>query len=182
MADRQLVSPEVLRKLLDYDPATGLFVWRPRDAYMFTLNGFCERWNARYAGVPALCTPHVNGYLYGAVMGRNMLAHRAAWAIVNGAHPEFEIDHINGVRTDNRIDNLRSVTSAENKRNQARPLTNSTGVIGVTRHRRDGRWQAQIQVGGKNVYLGQFKTMDEAVAARQSAERVYGFHKNHGRG
>jgi hypothetical protein len=182
MADRQLVSPEVLRKLLDYDPATGLFVWRPRDADMFSCPGHDAKWNARYAGAPALCTPHVNGYLYGGVMGRNVLAHRAAWAITSGAHPEFEIDHINGIRADNRIENLRPVTSAENKRNQARPNTNTTGVVGVTRHRRDDRWQAQIQVGGKNIYLGQFRTLDEAIAARQRAERIHGFHENHGRG
>jgi len=101
--------------------------------------------------------------------------------MATGAWPPDQIDHVNGVRTDNRIENLRSVTHAENGRNQAIPRNNTSGVMGVARRTRGKKWHAQIKVGGKQIHLGSFDDKDEAIAARAAADIEHGFHENHGR-
>ncbi len=95
--------------------------------------------------------------------------------------PSGEIDHINGDRTDNRICNLRDVTSAGNSCNRRRQDRNTSGVTGVAWDKRASRWQARIGLNGKQKYLGYFDSLDEAVAARKAAELELGFHPNHGR-
>ncbi len=92
-----------------------------------------------------------------------------------------ETDHISGVRTDNRLGNLRSVSGAENNKNKQIPSDNTSGTIGVHWHKRSGKWQAQIKADGKREHLGYFHNKDDAKAARLSAEARLGFHENHGR-
>ena len=115
------------------------------------------------------------------IKGRSIriMAHRAAFMIMNGRWPLF-VDHINGVRTDNRWRNLREVTRTENLRNTARRYDNKTGVTGV-RKNRSGRYSAFIHADSKNVPLGTFDTIFEAACARKSAEILYQYHPNHGR-
>lgn len=93
----------------------------------------------------------------------------------------FSIDHINGVKSDNRISNLRDVPHDENQRNRCAPKCNSSGVVGVCRDKETGKWQSYISRDGERFNLGRFNDSDAAVAARKSAERLYGFHENHGR-
>ena len=120
MADKADITPAMLRQLLDYDPETGLFVWRPRDASWFTdamrtADQQARGWNTTFAGKSAL-THRKKGYLQGVILGCGFSAHRVALAIQYGHWPKY-IDHINGVPSDNRICNLRDVTSKENQRN-----------------------------------------------------------------
>lgn len=91
----------------------------------------------------------------------------------------METDHINHVRDDNRIENLRLVSRIENMKNKSVYRSNSSGFCGVS-VKSSGMYHAYIQFNGKQVNLGLFKEKQDAVTARLEAERVYGFHDNHG--
>lgn len=184
MTERQ-PDPMLLRSLLDYDPETGGLSWRARPAHMFAeaprgAERAAASWNARYAGKPALAGVGRQGYARGAIFDRIYLAHRVAWAIYHGSWPDGEIDHINHVRTDNRISNLRLVSRDENCRNASRASNNSSGTTGVSWHKRAGKWLAVIVHDGEQRHLGVFTEFEDAVAARKQAERDLGFHLNHG--
>jgi hypothetical protein len=115
------------------------------------------------------------------MLGSFLLAHRVIWAIVYGEWPE-QVDHINGNRADNRIANLRAATSASNSRNMARSRLNSSGVSGVRWNRVEQRWHVVIcAAANQRKFIGQFKTFEDAVAARKEAEQQFGYHPNHGR-
>ena len=181
MAKKQILNPDELRNLLDYDPETGVLTWKPRPASMFPDERAASRWNARFAGRPAFATVNGNGYLVGGIAGRMHKAHRVCWAILHGEWPTVEIDHENGDRTDNRNANLRAVTPVENHHNKKRPENNTSGVIGVCWHKPSGKWLARIMASGKEKCLGYFRDIAEAAAARKAAEIELGFHANHGR-
>lgn len=178
-------NPTLLRQLLDYDPETGSLTWRKRPVEMFgeSARG-AERaaasWNSRYAGTPALASVSRQGYARGAIFDRVYLAHRVAWAIYHGSWPTEEIDHINHVRTDNRICNLRPASREENCRNISRASNNSSGVTGVSWHKAGRKWLAVIVHKEEQHFLGLFTDFHDAVAARKTAERELGFHLNHG--
>lgn len=185
MATKELPSIDKLRKLLAYNPATGKLYWRERTPDMFedgkaTAEHKCNRWNSRYAGKEAF-TSHNDGYKCGGIFSRVYVAHRVIWAMLHGAWPEEQIDHINGVRDDNRIENLRAVTHQENSKNQKVSSVNTSGHMGVSWHKEDQRWIARIGVNKKRIHLGCFTEIDDAIAARKAAEVKYGFHENHGR-
>lgn len=175
----QIPTPEELRKLLRYDHQTGNLFWKKRDASMFqdgyrSAEANCANWNSRYAGKKA-CNSLSKGYFIGGVLGKRLKAHRIAWAIYYGKWPDHQIDHINGKRNDNRIENLRDVVASENQKNMKKPSTNSTGHIGVYKH--NDKWRVKI----KNTHIGVFRSIDEAVSARAHACAKLGFHENHGR-
>ena len=178
MTSGQKPSFEEVALALRYEAQTGEFYWLPRDE----LGSSGRRgWNRKYAGKPAL-TYLCAGYLSGTLLGSAVLAHRVAWLLHYGEWPAGQIDHINGDRTDNRIENLRVVTATENNRNRKVPKTNISGRIGVSRSSRSpGRWQAFIKKDGKSRYLGSYRSVEEASEARQKAERALGYHENHGR-
>ena len=92
-----------------------------------------------------------------------------------------EVDHINHVRTDNRLDNLRFVTKSGNRRNQSVGSKSTTGVIGVYFNKRLQKYAAQIKVDGVVHYLGLHDTLEEAAAARAEANLKFNFHANHGK-
>lgn len=112
------------------------------------------------------------GYRHLTFDGKRYFAHRMAWLIVHGCLPSGDIDHINGVRDDNRIANLRDVSRAVNMQNQRNARSNnySSGLLGVTWNR--GRWTSQIQVDGKSRNLGRFDSKEEAYVAYLKAKRV----------
>lgn len=183
---KELPSPELLRKLLRYEPETGKLFWRERGVEMFSdgkqsAEHTCNIWNSKHAGKEALTARNSEGYRHGRILGRSYKAHRVIWAMVHGEWPVKQLDHVNGVRDDNRIKKLRQVTKAENSKNLKRPSNNNSGVMGVCWVKRCEKWRSQIQVKGKNKFLGYFTDFNEAVAARKAAEVKYGFHKNHGR-
>jgi len=138
-------------------------------------------WNARYAGAPALASLNNEGYHRGAIFDAMMRAHRVAWAIYYVEWPEHQIDHINGDRADNRIENLRTVTHAENGRNTKLNCRNKSGVSGVDWFPRTKRWRARIVFEQSEKHLGYFEHFEDAVAARKAAEKELNFHPNHGR-
>jgi hypothetical protein len=181
MPTTALPSAEGLRQLLTYEPETGKLFWKERPREMFPNDRVRNTWNTRFAGKEALTNIGAQGYLRGAIYSQDALAHRVAWALHHGKWPQGQIDHINGVRTDNRICNLRDVSGLENNRNAKRSSTNTTGHVGVCRDQRRDKWFAQISLGNRSKFLGYFKKIEDAVEARKAAEREHGFHKNHGR-
>jgi hypothetical protein len=160
-----------LCRLLDYDAETGVLTWKPRGV---------SGWDKRWAGKPAF-NCHWNGYRVGVLLGRRSIgAHRVAFKLVHGFDAP-EIDHINGDRADNRIANLRSVTTTENRRNAARPRHNTSGCVGVHFKKDKQKWVAYISLADRYTHIGYFPTKEGAIAARKQAERDHGFHPNHGR-
>lgn len=178
MADRGITA-ELARILLDYDQSTGIFRWKARARTHFSSDREFNRWNTRYAGVVA-GSPHFSGYIDIGILNQLYRAHHLAWLIVTGAWPFDQIDHINGVRSDNRWSNLRIVTHAENGRNQRIGTRNKSGKIGVEWHTATRKWKARIMAHGKRIELGYFDNLDDAIAARTAAEIANGYHPNHG--
>ena len=187
MADKSVLTQEILCQLIDYDSKAGAFVWRARPADLFAYGGQhtaehnCRVWNAKYAGKPAGSVDASVGYLRLSVLGSKIWAHRAAWIMAVGDIPRGrQVDHIDGDRMNNRISNLRVITMAENRRNMGRAVNNTSGHVGVTWSTRNKNWNAKIGVNGRTVHLGCFEDIQDAVAARRAAEREHGFHENHG--
>jgi len=114
----------------------------------------------------------------GKVLGLSFFAHRAAYMIIYGEYGDNDIDHINHIKDDNRIANLRSVSHPENGRNQKLFITNTSGRVGV--YRSDDKWAAEIRHRGKKFYLGRYSSFQKACTIRLEAERQYGYHRNHG--
>jgi hypothetical protein len=173
-------SIEELKQLLQYDPETGILTWLSRPREMFSTDQTFGMWNTRYAGKRAFTTTY-KGYYRGPIVGTRFLAHRVAWALHYGVWPQDHLDHINGIRTDNRIENLREANHAENGKNQKMPKNNKSGHIGVNWNTNASRWIAYIYVNGAQRHLGSFTTMDDAILVRVAAELEYGYHQNHGR-
>lgn len=171
-------TPEYLRERFRYDAKTGKLFWREAGPEHFKLRRTHLMWNTRFAGeeVGALLNP---GYLYVNLKKSVMLVHRIIWVIVYGYWPE-QVDHINHVRTDNRLSNLREVNASGNAQNTSLPADNTSGRIGVYWFKQRNTWYARIKVGPKNHHLGYFKEKNDAIAAREAAERKFGFHANHG--
>ena len=109
-------------------------------------------------------------------------AHRVAWLLHTGECPgEFQIDHIDGCRTNCRMSNLRLVNNQENSMNQRKRSDNTSGVTGVSWDKNSGKWRVTIYNYGKKLHLGLFDDKFEAICARKSAERKLGYHENHGK-
>jgi hypothetical protein len=128
------------------------------------------------------CVNKHTGYVRASVKNKLYSVHRIIWEMHNGEIPEgLQVDHINGVKSDNRIENLRIVTPTGNMQNRKMPITNTSGVAGVYWDKTASKWRARIVVHNKQIYLGYFEDWFEAVCAKKSAENKYGFHANHGR-
>lgn len=114
------------------------------------------------------------GYVRLAIDYSYYQAHRICWCLHYGEDPgETEIDHINSIKSDNRIENLRLAARLDNAKNRSLSRSNTSGVHGVTWHKKNQCWQATIKVGGRSVYLGCFATIEEAAEARKQGELRY---------
>lgn len=110
-----------------------------------------------------------SGYIRMDVCGRMVYVHRIIWEIHNGPIPDgLQIDHINGIRSDNRIENLRVATGRENSQN--RKINRDGKLVGCSWDARGGRWVAAIHTNGSRQHLGSFRTEEEAHAAYRKAE------------
>lgn len=184
MSWREILKPlPAQRELLlriGYDAKTGHLYWLARCECGFKSSEDAARWNRKYVGKRCFTTNGSGGAKYGKFLGVQYAAHRIIWKMVTGEDPEH-IDHINGNPSDNRWENLRSVPPVDNLRNRAMPGNNTSGHIGVYYEEWSGKWIAIIYDRGEKVHLGYFTQKDEAIAARQKAEKQYGYHENHGR-
>jgi hypothetical protein len=127
-------------------------------------------------------SPRPDGYRIVNKFKVQYYVHRVIWCLHHGELPdEMRIDHINGQRTDNRIENLRLVSVTENNRNARLQHLNRSGLHGVYFLKDSLTYRATIGVNAELLRLGQFKSLLDAAAARKSAELKHGFHPNHGR-
>jgi hypothetical protein len=146
-----------LHLLLRYDMKTGKLFWK------FAAS------NRVKVGDEAGTIAKV-GYKYVSVDGHRILAHRLIFFMQNGVWPDGQIDHQDNNRLNNRIENLRVCSPRENAENKRHPQSNNAvGVLGVSPSR--GKFKAQIQVDGKNQFLGRYETLDKAQAAYLSAKK-----------
>jgi len=162
-----MITQKRLKEVLNYEPSTGIFIWK-------------VQLSSRGIIGSEVTTKHLEGYTTIQIDGKQYLAHRLAWFYVHGYFPDF-IDHINHVRDDNRLVNLREVTRTENQQNLSIRCDNVSGVCGVSWDKARNRWTARIKVDDKYMYLGRFAEFSDAVNARKNAEVLYGFHDNHGK-
>ena len=159
----QILTQERLRFLMDYDPDTGVFTRK-----------------VKVKNQPAgtiVGTSGTSGYLQCSIDGNPYKMHRLAWLYIHGKWPADQIDHINHITSDNRLCNLRAVSCAENHQNRARKTNSSSGYLGVTWHKRERRWQAQLEVNGKAIHLGSYQDLGLAIAARKQAELKFHPHR-----
>lgn len=159
-----MISRKKLRAFLTYDQNTGVFTRRK------------SGWS-KLVGQPAGVKDSY-GYLQIRIDGKLYLAHRLAWLYVHGSWPTKGLDHVNGVRDDNRIANLREATQAENMQNQfsAHSTNKSSGLLGAhwdPKGPKGKKWRATIRVNGKNKVAGHFATAKEAHAAYLAAKRKH---------
>lgn len=161
------MSEGLIKSSFTYDPNTGNLFWATQPASKIKIGD--------KAG-----TLSKKGYLTVKLLGKMHLVHRIIWLLSYGAWPEDQVDHINGIRDDNRLENLRAVSGQENQRNRRLSCKNKTGVSGVILLK-SGQYRAVIRVCGILKHLGQFATLEEAASAKAEAESFYGFHPNHGK-
>lgn len=140
-----------LKRIFNYDPKTGLFT------RLVATNNSVK--------VGDVANSHSHGYIAIQIVGKNYRVHRLAWLYMTGDFPKQEIDHINGVRNDNRWNNLRDVTPSVNKQNQRKPrIDNTSGYAGVGWRKDIGKWYVQIRVNKKKIHLGLFTDKEKAAA------------------
>lgn len=177
-----VLTADILRALFDYDPLTGTLYWRHRADGWFkdSSDATARSWNTRFAGKVAFTSRDKNGYMHGSLFGKQYYAHRIIWCIVYGYWP-IQVDHGDGNRANNRLNNLDDGTQSDNMKNTKLRNNNSTGVPGVSWDARRNKWYVRVQSHRKCYFIGMFYDYDEAVRARYSAERKYAFHPNHGK-
>lgn len=143
---------------LGYDASTGCFMWK--------VDCGAARAGQKAGRVQA------DGYLMIGFKGKKVLAHRLAWFFVHGSWPHGEIDHIDGDKANNRIDNLRIVSRSQNMQNmKVARKDNQSGFLGVVSPKKGSRYLAQLIVGGRRVFRKSFGSAEEAHAAYLEAKR-----------
>ena len=176
------LTSEIVQELLDYNPETGVFTWRPRDGWWFETEGSYKRWNTRFAGKPA---GYVNTTAAGypsrkiKLLGKLRSASRLAF-LARGESPPARVGRANRDSLNNRWSNLAPCSQAENGRNQSMHRNNSSGVNGVYWHKATGKWVAQVGLNGKCRHLGMFDDIDEAATAVAAFYAANGFSDGHG--
>jgi hypothetical protein len=162
---------ELASEFLSYNPETGILTWKKDNLRVKagSVAGFVHTGRG------------AKKYVVIKIKGKAYKAHRLAWLLTYGDLPPDQIDHENGDSCDNRIANLRSVNCTDNQRNARLREDNKSGACGVCFNKEKGKWTAQIRIGGKQKHLGGFVEFRDAVSARKKAEKLYGYHENHGR-
>jgi hypothetical protein len=154
------MNQERLKELLTYDPDTGDFFWNVDKSRVAKEGQKCSGKSTS------------TGYLRIGIDGKRYLTHRLAWLYIHGKFPLNDLDHINRIRTDNRLCNLREATRAEN-------LQNRSNVKGVYWHKRAKKWLAQIKANKKHFYLGLHENFEDARQAYIDASLQLHTHTSH---
>lgn len=151
-----------LKEIVHYCPDTGKFTW------------IMDRGGA-WSGKDAGCRKATNGYVSIRIEGQLYRAHRVAWLYMRGEWPLLHIDHMNGIKDDNRISNLRLATQTQNLYNKRTSKNSKTGVKGVCWDSSTNRYQVKISINGKAKHIGRYDSVEEGAAAYAEASR-----KHHG--
>ena len=156
-----MTEQELLKEKLHYDPDTGIFT---------ALHSHGTRVKGESVG-----SLSPRGYLVAHFNGKLRLCHRLAFLYMLGEWPELDVDHKDTVKTNNKWINLRVVTKSVNSRNKSIHKNNTSGTVGVSWNTRRSRWVATIYVDGRLLHLGYFQFKEDAVLARMTAEKDYGY-------
>lgn len=157
-----MLTQAELKHQMNYDQDTGIFIW------INSKSSAIKKY--KIAG-----TIDVYGYVAIRINGKVYKAHRLAWLYVYGEFPSKMLDHIDRIKTNNSICNLRLATSSQNSRNVTSNKKNTSGYRGVVWHKRDKRWQAACTVYGKQIHIGNFNTAEEAhLAYEEFKKNAYG--------
>jgi hypothetical protein len=151
-----------LKQYLEYNPITGIFVWKIRR------NG-----RVRAGQQAGMIGPR--GYRVITLNRKIYREHRLAWLYMYGVWPTI-IDHINRNPIDNRIENLREVTRSQNQQNRTQDPRNKSGARGVVWAKNAKKWRAQIRINKKSIYLGYFDLVEDAARAYVTAAKKYHTH------
>lgn len=172
----EIKAAELVRAFFDYNPETGKLYHRekPRE-YFQTERGWKISNGKITPGEEVVGRDNGRGYLQVCVLGKMVQLHRLVWLHYYGSWPEKQIDHINQIKTDNRISNLRDVSNRQNSLNKGIISTNTSGKTGVCFHKQTGKWLSRIKIRGKQKHLGLFEEFEDAVRAREEAELKYGY-------
>jgi len=161
------LTVDLLNELLEYDKETGDLLWKVRKAKRVKVGdiaGYIES----------------TGYKRFTINAKSYLVHRIVFLMHKGYLPKT-IDHINGDRLDNRIENLRAVTANQNQHNRKLNSNNTSGFKGVSWFKKQNKWKASIRLEGKQINVGYFSTPEEADAVvRKAREELHGSFANHG--
>jgi hypothetical protein len=178
------IDASLVRSILDYDPETGVFIWRVRspdtfsETPVFSPEHVANKWNSEFAGtVAGFVNP--KGYRIIKINRRAFKAARLAWLIMTDVMPTEQIDHRDLDRSNNRFCNLRPATPQQNVANRRALRSNLSGIKGIYRHKYRGKWTGQwralIGAGGNNTHLGLFRCPAAAhIAYVIAADKAYG--------
>ena len=184
MSSYRQIPVSALNDVLVLDEASGLLFWKPRCERTFGPQA--RQFNGRFAGKEAFTAVNSNGYKKGTLTinapAAQVFAHTVIWAMTNGAWPDQgkEIDHINGIRTDNRPDNLRMVATKENQRNKRRSKRNKTGINGISICSRTGRFIGRVAPHYERRFPKHFTLREVEAVLDGIRSMVGGYHPNHG--
>lgn len=156
-----LAIQERLKEVYNYDPESGLFTFKIKRGPMEV---------GSLAG-----TVNKGGYIQMSFDGKLYVAHRLAWLYMTGSWPDGWVDHRDTIRTNNRFDNLRVVTPTVSNRNRNMNKRNTSGTTGISWNKKQSKWQAHICVDSKMINLGSFEYKEDAIFARMTAEKKYGY-------
>ncbi len=154
-----MITQSELKSLFLYNPKTGIFT--------------------RIVVKTAVSIGSIAGtkthkrYIVISISYKKYQAHRLAWLYVYGIFPKYAIDHINGIRSDNRIDNLREATTAQNNMNSVTRCDNTSGIKGVSFFKSRNKWRADASFKGKQIYLGSFDSKADAASAYQAFSKLH---------
>lgn len=167
------IQAHTLKDFLMYDESAGILTWRVREK---DSGGF----NRKFGGKEAFTATERKGYKTGRLYGVNLKAHRVAWALHFGEWPENQIDHINGNKSDNRVENLRPIVNHENCRHKGMHSRNTSGYTGVSYSNALKMWAAKYKKDYTTIHVGYFNCVTSAALAVHSARVSNGFSENHG--
>jgi len=156
-----MITQSELKDILHYDQDTGVFTWLKN----YIVAGTVEK----------------KGYIAIKINKKSYKAHRLAWLYVYGNFPKEQIDHLNGIKNDNCINNLREATASENMLNRKQFKTSSAEFKGISFHKKQQKWTAKIQINKQRIWLGSFYSANEAaIAYKNAAIKLHGSFVNFG--
>ncbi len=156
------ITQELLKEYFNYDPVTGEFTWIKKPAQCIKIGDIAGNiTTTRYRSIK--------------FFNKGYQVHRLVWLYIHVSFPSDnkEIDHINGIRDDNRLINLREATRAQNQHNKPISKNNTSGCKGVMWNKSEEKWRASISFNNLRKHLGSFNTKEEAIKARKDAEKQY---------